>query len=540
MNDGVRKFERFRQEQARLHDPLLVSGTVELVPTELSEAAAAAKGGKRKKKRHGTRAGWEAASITAPDVAEPLLPSGFMRKLRTRGEVTNVAAHGQPPAESRRGEPHIEVEPEGVARRLGLFQEQAFTIDAPDAQQVELVWYEERELVSHKLSASPDGSPGERARARAVRRSDVQRVVMDHREADRFETKIGIADGAYLFAFAIDGYTRPDASSARRVLVGGEGVFAPLTLARQEQRLMLANKGKAAECVRLEAAAPWLVPEQTRIELPARGSVETTVRFDLSAMSEGLNEGLLHLSAEREEGESMVGIVHFAVQVEVGGAVPEISFTPREFGEVKQGLDELQLWVEVTARGRGLLTGMINLPYAGELVDFRLSADEGGARFAHTFRINSADLPPPHRAEAALKVVLITDSFLANFRLYRAEVPYRLIHLKKSLPALSFGTMRAGSTKALRLEVERSDKQDIELGVAMPDVAATYLEAYPVREDAFVFRFDPKTLPPGTNVSETVELIDLKSGLRDQIKILATVEGVVDEPTRASTTSTTS
>src|SRR5207237_209326 len=90
-------------------------------------------------------------------------------------------------------------------------------------------------------------------------------------------------------------------------------------------------------------------------------------------------------------------------------------------------------------------------------------------------------------------------------------------------PALSFGTLRAGSTKVMRLEVSRSDKQAVELVVTLPAGAESYLEAYPARTDAYVFRFDTKTLPPGTSISETVELIDRRSGLRDHVKVLGAV-----------------
>jgi hypothetical protein len=244
-------------------------------------------------------------------------------------------------------------------------------------------------------------------------------------------------------------------------------------------------------------------------------------------MSAGPNEGFLRLSVEREAGAVAAGIVAFNAHVEVGGALPEFSFAPREFGEVRQGIDEPQLRVAVVARGRGPLNGMISLPHSGELADFSLNAEEGAARFEHTFRVESANLPQPHQhgAEAALKVVVITDSYLSNYRVCRAEIAYRLVYLKKSLPALSFGTVRPGGTKAMRLEVGRSDGRELELEVELPDGAASYLEAYPARADAYVFRFDASSLPPGTSVSGTVELIDRKSGLRSQIKVLATVAG---------------
>jgi hypothetical protein len=553
MSDNREKFERFQQEHARLHDPALVRGAVEFVRVEMSEVAPglARPGKKKKKKRHGVRAGWTPTQVAAPPVvevpeAERLLPSAFMRKLRAKARVEELfdTARTETHAETPHGEPRVEVEPESVSRSLSLFQEQAFALVAPAAQQVELVWREERAPVFRSHTTAWDTAQRNIAQASTALRGELQRVVMDHTQADSFETQIGIADGAYLFAFSVDGHMRPEARYARRVLLNRDGLFAPLALARHAQTLTLTNRNKFAERVQLEANVLWLVPEQIEINLPARGSVKTTVRFHLPAMLSGLNEGLLHLKAKREEGTAVAGIIHFAAQVEVGGAVPEISFVPQEFGEVRQGLDEPQLWVEVTARGRGPLTGMVSLPHSGELADFRLDAEDDGdaARFAHKFQVASANLPQPqpHRTDAALKVMLITDSFLANYRLCRAEIPYRLVHLKKSMPALSFGTVRAGARKSMRLEVERSDKQEIELSVTLPEGVASYLEAYPARADAYVFRFDANALEPGTSISETVELIDRRSGLRDQIKVLANVARGTDETVRAVVSSSTS
>lgn len=542
MSNVKEKFEQFRQEHARLHDPVLVRGAVEFVPVELSEVAlAGARVWKKKKKPHGLRAGWAAMRVAAQPLvemseSERLLPSDFVRKLRLAAydktvihETTRQEEHAAaPPA----GEPRIKVEPQSITRSVSLFQEQAFALDAAAARQVELVWCEEQWLAECRQATIRDIAGWKTTQVSATWRRELQRAIMEHKEADRFEAQIGIADGVYLFAFEVDGNMRPEARSARRLLLNPAGLFAPLTLARQEQTLTFTNQSETHERVLLEASVPWLVPQQTQIELPALSSVKMTVRFHLPTMLAGLNEGLLHLSVEREEDEAVAGVIHFAVQVEVGGAVPEISFAPGEFGEVRQGLDDRQLRIEITAHGRGPLTGMISLPHSGELADFYLIADgEGQAHFAQTFHVESSDLPKPqrHSAEAALKIILITDSFLANYRLCRAEIPYRLIYLKKSLPALSFGTVRAGGVKPMRLEVERSDKQEIELSVVLPAHAAAYLEAYPARADAYVFRFDTNALPPGTIISETVELIDRKSGLRDQIKVLATVAESADD-----------
>ncbi|HEX8140674.1 MAG TPA: hypothetical protein VF544_24115 [Pyrinomonadaceae bacterium] len=550
MSESVNRFERFRQEHARLHDPALVRGAVEFAPVELSEIAPAAdrRSAKKKKKRHGLKGGRASAKEnTSQAPAEPLederlLPAAFIRRLRQRSHgaaaPTQEGADDKTPARTAQGEPRIEVEPQSVACSLSLFDEQSFVLDAPAAQKVELAWCEELAQDGRHTSATPALNA---SRASATSYREVHRVVMDHKQGDQFETRIGVPDGSYLFAFAVDGYMRPDVRQARRVLLTTNGLFAPLMLARRQRTLLLTNTSAAEERVMLEASVPWIMPEQTQFVVPAHGSIKLKIGFDLAAMPAELNQGLLHLSVEREERRVAAGVVHFAAQVEVGGALPAFSFTPREFGEVKQGIDEPRLAVEIIACGRGPLNGMISLPHSGELADFRLNADGGSdaAHFAHTFQIESANLPQPqpHHTEATLKVMLITDSFLANYRLCRAEIPYRLVHLKKSLPALSFGTVRAHGTKSMRLEVERSDGREIELSVALPESAASYLEAYAARADAYVFRLDTSALPPGTNISETVELIDRRSGLRDQIKVLATVARNGDEPVRAAVNS---
>jgi hypothetical protein len=115
------------------------------------------------------------------------------------------------------------------------------------------------------------------------------------------------------------------------------------------------------------------------------------------------------------------------------------------------------------------------------------------------------------------------------------DIPYRLIYLRKSLSALSFGTIRVGGTKNLRLEVMRSDGREIELTVELPPGAENYLEAYPTRDGTYVFRFDAGRLSPGSSINETVEFIDRRSGLRSQIKLLGAVALPVDEPAEAVT-----
>jgi hypothetical protein len=541
MDDSSDKFKRFREEHARLHDPALIRWSVELEPIELSEIVSLASNERKKKKnRHGPLAGGTKAQVAAqqasgPAEGERLLPPAFIQQVRARarGEASHEVHPKAAKAETAQGVPRIEIEPQSVRRSLSLFQEQDFEVDAPGAQQVELVWYEQ---VDAESEATTPRAADHRNIFPVNSKPGLQRVVMDHQQGDRFAGQIGLADGSYLVAFDVEGRTRPPQHLAQRIVLNQKGLFAPLKLSRQQQTFVLTNAGNADERVMLETEAPWLMLERTFIDLLVQESGKVSLRFDPSKMKPGLNEGLLHLRVWREASAIAAGVVQIAVALEVEGAVGSFSFTPSAFGEITQGQKNVQLRVEVNACGRGPLNGMISLTQSGELVDFRLNADdETNARFAHTFHIDSAHLalPQPHAAEAVLKVMVLTDSFLANYRLCRFEIPYRLIYLKKSVPALSFGKIRAGTTKTMRLHVERSDARDIELAVALPSGAERYLDAYPARTDLYIFRLDASQLPPGAKVEETIELIDRTSGLRDHIKVLAAIIQSVDEPAHA-------
>lgn len=540
MSESEKKFIRFQQEHARLHDPALLRGAVELVPVELSSFInpPSQEGTRKKKKKHGAAAAWTGIKLAAKPLAETspgerLLPEEFLRRLQPRRDKqANASATNPTSPEAPQGQPKIEVEPQNIVRSLKLFQEIEFTFEAPAAQQVELLWREEGNNTTPKHSNLPDAA--ERDTAFGSNRNQIsgwQRVIMGHTRADRFASEVGIPDGAYLFGIIVDGQMRPDTRFSQRLLLNAEGLFTPHTLRRHTQKLELSNKSKFDERVRLETSAPWLKADQASIDLSARSSAEMTLIFNPVLMRPGLNEAVLRIFADRHGEEIDAGVVNSSLHAEVGGAIPTISIEPPELGEIRHGIDQAQLRVQITARGCGQLSGMISLPHSGELADFCINADnDETSTFTHIFHIDSASLPQPqpHRLEAVLKVMLVTDSFLANYRVCHAEIPYRLVHLKKSLPALSFGSVRAGATRAMRLEVSRSDRQAVELSVLLPAGVAEYLQAYPARADAYVFRFDTNTLPPGTKISETVELIDRNSGLRDQVKVLATVQAGVN------------
>lgn len=464
-------FTRLRLEFIRLHEPRSLSGETQLIPGVNVLSSSLLKDRPR-------------------DAARPAAKrAGTAKETPENGQRTS-------PATSL-----IEIEPAKLTGRVSLFNDLDLQIAAPDGERVSFVY----------LRNDATGA-------------DI--VPMDRLDAHSFRAAVGLEDGIYLSTFQVDGCTRPEAKQAQQLYVRSDYVFAPMTLARQRQQLTVTNRGEAAEDVYLKPDAPWMVLEPSRFGLVKGESISTAIRFDLTAMKPGLNEGAVELFVLREEPTTPVATVTVAVTLAAGGAVPEVSFEPLDLGQIRQGIDPVELRMRVRARGSGPLTGMISSPESGELVDFRLHADDASlSEFVHTFQIDSSFLPKPqpHQSEAKLNLVVVTDSFLANRRLCRVEVPYRLVYLRKSLPALSFGSVRAGGTKALRLDVTCSDDREIDLAVKLPPQAGNYLEAYQARANAYVFRFSAGGLPMGVTVNETIQLIDQKSGLRDHIKVLATV-----------------
>ena len=476
MNGSTTKFRRFREEHARLHDPKLLRQSVELVPVDSTGLLARSI---KERKKLGTNT--------------ELLLSAQSRFFRAS------VLHSSSPTDAGGNPPLLKVEPTRVSRRLHLFEEENFSCLAPGAKNVEVVWVEDGE---------------------------VNRARLTHDQVDLFAGQVALPEGNYLVAFDVDGHRRPPLQLAQRVVLNRQGMFGPLEITRPKETLVITNCRRKDERILLETQEPWIKVDRPFIDLLGLETGTVSVDFDTTAMAAGPNEGRLHLKIWREEAAISVGVIHFAVELIVGGAIAEFSVTPSEFGEINQGIDEVQLQFVARARGVGPLNGMVNLPQSGELVDFRLDASqETDSRFTHTFIINSADLvlPQPHTTDVDLEILVLTDSFLANYRLHRIQIPYKLIYLKKSVPALFFGTVRAGETKAMRLEVARSDAREVQLEVTLPSAAGAFVEALPVRSDAYVFRLDAGQLGAGTEIEETVQLIDQKSGLRDQIKVLATI-----------------
>lgn len=396
--------------------------------------------------------------------------------------------------EAQEGIANIIAEPTEIKCRLHLFQDQSFELKATAARRVELIW-------------------------RAQSEAEWHRVAMDQQSGDSFNSTIGIDDGAYLFGYEVDGHTAPDARYALRLELYRNGVFSILKLARHTRMLSLHNSLENEQQVKIESNAKWLVPE-AQLVIPAHQTVCAAVRLLPSAMTLGTNRGALFIisGAEGERDGQMISV---EAQTDAAGAVPIFNFHPHDFGQVLQGTEEIAFVVKIQARGRGLLSGMITLAHSGEVADIQLDAAHDSVGFSHRFTIESLNLPC--RDEGMVKVTLLTDSYLANYRLYKAEVPYRLIYLKKSLSVLNFKEVRQGMTGTLRLEVGRSDNQEIELEATFPSSLEPYVEYHHARAGVYIFRFNAQGLEPGTLFDEEVILTDHRSGLRAHLRLLAEV-----------------
>jgi hypothetical protein len=541
------QFARYAVEHARLYDPVSWDDEVRLVPVDL-ENESEPKGRKSKtkfrtnKKRRGgpprptgegaaslqtrkeSRAEESATSLGSGELHN-VPPDPMSRILRAHNQWVSIGeelrasmglaqkteeplpgSHVTPKRQEPLDAPRITIEPQNLVWDLALFNDHAFQVHAPRAEKVSLVWQQ------------PERETGGRSQ-------------MDNTSPGMFETTIGIQDGDYLATYDVDGCTRPDSRYSQRIVVKTDGVFAPMRLARREKTIVLRNLASWDEVVRLESDSLWLVVADAELRLPAGGRAEAIVRVLSEKITRGRNTATLTASVHRQGNVVVAATTSVEVTLEAGGAVPEIRCRPSEFGWIVQGEDHLVFEVEVRAIGRGPLTGMIFLGHPGEAVDFQIEAGSNQSLFTRTFTIDSLDLP--HRAEGSLKLTLVSDCYLSNYRLIELGLPYRLVYLKKSLPALTFGKVRHGLTRTLRLEVERSDEKTVELEVAVPESARRYLQAFRARPDAYSFMFDTRVLQVGDAIDEVVTLTDQASGLRDQVKVLAEVVGDRAEAVRA-------
>lgn len=517
MKDVPPQFEKYRAEHSRLRDPELVRSSVELIPVAMEPFAKPAppvpSGNKRLAKGQRRRERSKRLPQLPPDLIAPPEPDiavgsapgdqpGHERFTEYLWQKTSAAGAAPPqlPGPASANLPDlpkkakITISPPALSRRISLFQDQQFEFSAPGGQQVEMAW----------LTAGG---------------GEVHRAQMDRASPDIFRATVSLADGEYLLGYLVDGVMQTDGRSARRVLLRGDGLFAPFELKRYWQPITLHNRGRTDEIVRLETDAKWLAAEPL-LTLPANNRIQTLIRLAPQAMSQGLNRAKVR-ALTQGNGADPVAEVEVAIEAETNGMIAEMKCHHRRFDSILQGVDSLEVSVEVAARGSGALNGMILLRHTEEIANFRIEASSESARHSHTFTIDSGRLP--YREQGSLKLTLITDSYLANYRLLQTEVPYRLIYLKKSLPALAFGRMAHGTTRTLRLEIERSDGQKIEIDVAPPEEIKHCLEFYPLSDSAFSFRLDTRVLAPGDKISQEIMLTDRVSGLRDRMKVLAEV-----------------
>jgi hypothetical protein len=470
------KFRRLKREHARLHTPVARKSSVELIPLE----------GKRRARVGATLKPEESIKEKKSETASPDLPP-----------VVASASQG-----TEKGEPDnptaLTADPAVINCSIDLFQDRTFELVAPSAEQVALLW------------RKPSGS-------------EPSRVVMDAQRENRFDTTITIDDGEYIFGYEIDGRMRPDPCYAQRLLLCGRGIFARLKLERYAYLLTLHSSEESDLVVGLDSDAAWLVPE-TNLLIAAGRTMTTKLRLLPTEMVQGMNSATLHVNARKaaDEAAQLAQTIHIEVVAGCMGVLPELIYSPSSFGPIMQGKEDAHLTVEVRARGRGTLHGMIALAHSGEMIDLRLETEPSGpVKFTHHFTIDSLNLPC--RDEGQVKIKLITDSYLSNRRLYQADIPYSLIYLKKSLPVLSFGKLISDSNKTVRLEVNRSDGQEVEIHASIPESIAPHLEFYEARSGVYLFRFSAERLSPGTIVNEEVILQDSRSGLQTRIKLMAEI-----------------
>jgi hypothetical protein len=400
------------------------------------------------------------------------------------------------PSKEPKGEPRVSVSPSTLSEHIALIPEQTINATIKDATSVELVWQSTDAPVA-------------------------QRVVMNYQKQQSFRSTIGVEPGNYLFAYVANNGMRPDSRYGQRLLIRPDAVLARVTAPPEVRSLMLRNQRPTDENVRLEVNVPWLVPELSQLRIPGRTTVKVALRLAPEKMAPGLNNGILSVLAQRSGTEIEAATFCASVMAEVKGAIPEIKHQPTKFGWVRQGVDKLNFQILLKAQGSGLLRGTFIVNHVRDAKRFTLEANEPSWK-PFNFEVDSVDLP--YRTDGSIKITLLTDSYLANHRFFEIEIPYRLLYLDKSLPALIFRAVPKGSTRTIRLEVTRKDREEVRLGVEIPTAIRPYLKAYPgFRTNSYSFCFDTRGFPFGEPVEGEVKLVDTRSGLQDRIKVQVSV-----------------
>jgi hypothetical protein len=344
---------------------------------------------------------------------------------------------------------------------------------------------------------------------------------MNYQKQQSFRSTIGVEPGKYLFAYVVNNGMRPDSRYGQRLLIRPDAVLARVTAPPEVRSLLLRNQRPTDENVRLEVNVPWLIPEVSQLRIPGRTTAKVLLRLAREKMVPGLNNGVVSVLAQRNGTEIGAAATYVSVLAEVKGAIPEFKHEPLKFGWVKQGVDKLNFQICLRAQGSGLLRGTFIVHHIRDTKRFTLEANEASWK-SFNFEVDSVDLP--YRTDGSLKITLLTDSYLANHRFFEIEIPYRLLYLDKSLPALIFRAVPKGSTRTISLEVTRKDREEVKLDVDIPKALRPYLKPYPgFRTNSCSFCFDTRGFPFGEPLEGEVKLVDTRSGLQDRIKVQVSV-----------------
>lgn len=492
MNSDITQFKRYEEELRSILDPQVTASSVTLVPLPAKSLLPPKS---KTRKRTETVIG-PIPFTTQEDPLSNLTLAECLSWLEQQKIAIATDVLAKPLKEST-GEPRIVVSPLAFNERVAFIPELTINAHVTDARSVELVW-------------------------QSTNANTAQRVVMNYQKQQRFRSTIGVAPGNYLFRYIVNNRMRPDARYGQRLLLRSDAILAQVTAPHEVRNLMLYNQRPTEEIVRLETNVPWIVPEIPRIRIPGRKTVRVLLRLLTREMEPGLNNGILSVLARRKETYVEAAAVCVSVLAEVKGAIPEIKHEPLEFGSVTQGTGELKFKIFLRAKGCGLLRGTIITHHVRDTKSFTLEANEPSWD-ACEFVVNSMDLP--YRTDGSVKVTVLTDSYLANYRFHEIKIPYQLLYLDKSLPALIFRSVPKGSTRTIRLEVTRKDRKEVELHVDIPEGFRSFLIPYPgIRSNSCSFCFDTRRFPFSTPVAGEVKLVDVRSGLQDRIKVQFSVD----------------
>ena len=498
MNEPSQTFARFRRAHSLLYAPQFMSESVELIPVAISEKVLLDRAR-------------DFLSKTAGNTQSFIVL--FLKTLLKDRAAPSAVVNFKQPAN---GLPAITVRPDKVTWDVSLFEERLFQCFAPQAQSAEIFWMiGKAEPAQHEASADSQAPLIRRRRADLTRRA-----TMDAQPSGWFFSILGLPDGNYRVGYRAADCLLPVPSHAQAVYLQADGVLADVSCHTPALTLTFQNELPSEIVVRLETEATWINLPPTAL-LPPDEAVTILLRIRHEHLKVGINEAELKLMATFDAETQMAGL-SLTVQAQARGATPSLHVSPSDLGSLKQGIDRVQMECDISTRGVGEIKCMLLIQHSEEIFDFTFNGDDGQRSFHSPIIIDSHKLP--YDTHGKIKLTLISNSYLANYRLQEIEVPYRLLYLNKSLPALLFGSLPRGTTSSLRLEVWRSDGQPIDLGVTLtPQSNSNYLSAYRISNNTYSFRFDTRLLKDARAVREIVLLTDRLSGLSSYIEAIAEI-----------------